>query len=193
MSLKENIDFVKKEISSEEKFLEGFVRAESFFKKYKKLIIVSVTVAVVAVIGLSVNSFISENNKIEANIAFNKILKNPNDKEALSVLESKNKNLHQLALYLKTTNEGKIAQTEVKYLKELSIYKKAIENKNVSLLNSVSMKSDFLLKEYALFNKALIQAENKKFDDAKNTLKLINADSKVNDLVVLLNHYLLSK
>ena len=193
MSLKENIDFVKKEISSEEKFLEGFVRAESFFKKFKKLIIVSVVVAIVAVIGLSVDSYVKENNKIEANIAFNKILNNPNDKEALSTLESKNKNLHQLALYLKTTNEGKIAQTELKYLKELSIYKKAIENKNVSDLNSVSMKSNFLLKEFALFNKALIQAENKNYDDAKNTLKLINADSKVNDLVVLLNHYLLSK
>ncbi len=35
MSLKENMDFVKEELNSEEKFLEGFVKLERFFKKYK--------------------------------------------------------------------------------------------------------------------------------------------------------------
>jgi hypothetical protein len=55
------------------------------------------------------------------------------------------------------------------------------------------MQKDFLLKEFALFNKALIFANNKKYVDAKETLKLIPQNSQVNNLVVLLNHYLLTK
>lgn len=33
MSLKENVEFVKKELDSEEKFLESFVKVERFYKK----------------------------------------------------------------------------------------------------------------------------------------------------------------
>ena len=50
MALKDNIDFVKNEISSEEKFLEGFVRSENFFNKYKTIIIAAVVVVIVAVV-----------------------------------------------------------------------------------------------------------------------------------------------
>lgn len=35
MSLKENVDFVKNELNSEEKFLESFVKIERFYKKIK--------------------------------------------------------------------------------------------------------------------------------------------------------------
>ena len=55
------------------------------------------------------------------------------------------------------------------------------------------MQNDFLLKEFAIFNKALILTNDGKYEEAKNLLKQIPQTSKVNDLSNLLNHYLLTK
>ena len=82
---------------------------------------------------------------------------------------------------------------QVKFLKELTSYEKALSNKNIEQLNTLSMNNDFLLKEFAIFNKALIQTNEGKYEDAKATLQLIPVDSKVNDLVNVLKHYLVTK
>ena len=47
MSIKENVDYVKTGLSSEEKFLESFVKGERFFKKYKTLIFAFVIIIIV--------------------------------------------------------------------------------------------------------------------------------------------------
>ncbi|AXX91264.1 hypothetical protein CPU12_12070 [Malaciobacter molluscorum LMG 25693] len=193
MSLKENVDFVKNELDSEEKFLESFVKLERFYKKYKILLIILLVVIIATFIGFNVKNYFDNQNKIKANIAFEKVLKNFNDKNAFKTLEESNKKLYQVALYLKAKDEGKTANVDVMFFDSLSKYKKALEDKNLSELNEVSMQRDFLLKEFALFNKALLEATNGKYNDAKATLKLIPKESKVNELVKILNHYLLTK
>lgn len=193
MSLKENVDFVKNELDSEEKFLESFVKLERFYKKYKLLLIVLLVVIIAAVIGLNVKNYFNGQNKIKANIAFEEVLKDFNNKDALKTLEDTNKKLYEVALYLKAKGEGKTADVDVMFFDTLSKYKKALEDKNLSQLNDVSMQRDFLLKEFALFNKALLEATNGKYSDAKATLKLIPKESKVYELVKILNHYLLTK
>jgi len=193
MSLKENVNYVKDELSSEEKFLEGFVKTERFYKKNKMLIIVAVVVAIGGLIGFYATKYFQEQNKLEANIAFNKFLENPKDINAMATLKEKNAQLFQVAEYLNANKEGKTVDVQIKYLKDLTQYQKALAAKNVNELNTVSMQNDFLLKEFAIFNKALIQADQGKFEDAKATLKLIPADSKVNDLVNVLKHYLVTK
>lgn len=55
------------------------------------------------------------------------------------------------------------------------------------------MQKEFLLKEFAIFNKALIEAKNGKYEEAKNTLKLVPTQSSAYELVKILNHYLLTK
>ena len=55
------------------------------------------------------------------------------------------------------------------------------------------MQGDFLLKEFALFNKALLLSNEGKYEDAKTVLKLIPQTSKAFELANLLNHYLLTK
>ncbi|WP_321313912.1 tetratricopeptide repeat protein [Halarcobacter sp.] len=193
MSLKDNVNYVKDEISSEEKFLESFVKVERFYKK-NKIVIISVVVIIIAlVIGFFVTKSIQESNKIEANIALNKVLDNPKDNEALNILKDKNKNLYEIAQYLNSKKEGKVIDVDVKFLKDLTAYQKALEENSAEKLNSVSMQNDFLLKEFAIFNKAVILTENGKYKEAKNTLKMIQSDSKVNDLVNILKHYLATK
>lgn len=193
MSIKENMNFVKEEISSEEKFLESFVKVERFYKKNKLLVLGLAGLIIFGGIGYYVNKNIQASNKLEANIAFNKILENPKDAKALATLKENNTQLFQVAQYIQAKKEGKTSDIQVKYLKELAAYQKALESKDLTQLNTVSMQNDFLLKEFAIFNKALLQAQNGKFADAKATLKLIPADSKANDLVKVLNHYLATK
>lgn len=193
MSLKEDLQSVKKEINTEEQFLEGFVKVERFFKQNKLIIIAAAVIIIVALIAVNVTDYLKEQNKLEANLAFNKVLDNPSDQTALATLKEKNSQLYDVALYLQAQKENKLPQSNVKFLKELSSYQKALEEKNVIALNSVSMQNDFLLKEFAIFNKALILTEEGKYKDAKDTLRLIPQTSKVYELVKLLNHYLLTK
>lgn len=193
MSLKENVDYVKSELNSEEKFIENFVRVERFYKKYKTLILAIIAIVIIAVIAFIVKQNIDEKNKLQANVAFEKFLKNNDDKDALETLKNSSKNLYDIALYLQAKKEGKSVDVNVPFLKELMTYQKALENNNVEQLNNVSMQNDFLLKEFAIFNKALLQANEGKYEEAKTSLKLIPETSKAYDLANLLNHYLATK
>lgn len=138
-------------------------------------------------------SYIKEDNNTKANIAFNKLMKSPKDLESIKILKEKNQKLYQIFQYLNAKEKNKDFDITLKYLKELSSYKKALNLQDINALSQISMKSNFLLKEFAIFNKALILTEQKKFNDAKLALKLIPKTSKVNDLAKMLNHYLLSK
>ena len=90
MSIKENVDYVKTELSSEEKFLENFVKSERFFKKYKTLIFGIIAATIIGFVVVFVKNILDESNKLEANIAFKKVLENSNDSQALATLKNKN-------------------------------------------------------------------------------------------------------
>jgi len=141
----------------------------------------------------SILGYLDEKSKAEANTAFNKILENPNDAEALEVLKAKNEYLYEIATYMKAKQEGKIEQINVAYLKELTSYEKALDSSDITAISSLSLNSEFLLKENAIFNKALLEAKNGNYKSAKETLAQIPENSKLNDLVILLKHYLASK
>lgn len=189
MSLKENIDYVKKEISTEESFMENFFKIEKFYKKYKSAIIIIISVAIIGTIGYYISSYMSLQNKIEANKAFNQLLENPNNKDALVILKEKNKTLYDIALFMQDSS----AATEVEFLKELSLYSQAIKEQNVTKLTTVTQNQDFLLKDFALFNKALILVQKQQYKEAKESLKQIPQNSNLNVLVKMLEHYLLTK
>ena len=193
MSIKENVDYVKTGLSSEEKFLESFVKSERFFKKYKTLIFAFVIIIIVGIIGFFIKENLAQSNKLKANIAFNQVLENSNNAQALATLKDKNPQLYDIALYLQAKKEAKVAQISVPLLKELSKYQTALANKNISELDNLSMQNDFLLKEFAIFNKALLLTNEGKFNEAKTTLALIPETSKAFELAKLLNHYLLTK
>ena len=193
MSIKENVDYVKTGLSSEEKFLESFVKSERFFKKYKTLIFAFVIIIIVGIIGFFIKENLAQSNKLKANIAFNQVLENSNNAQALATLKDKNPQLYDIALYLQAKKEAKVAQISVPLLKELSKYQTALANKNISELDNLSMQNDFLLKEFAIFNKALLLTNEGKFNEAKTTLALIPQTSKAFELAKFLNHYLITK
>jgi len=189
MSVKENVDFIKKEIDSEETFLESFFKLEKFYKKNKKALISIVSIVVLGFIGNSIYTYMQEQSKLEANRLLNKVLYNPNDTASLEQLKTKNKTLYNLALFKKDNT----ASVDVEFLKELAIYNKAIKENNINELATISSNQQFILKDFAIFNQALLQAQNKDYTSARETLKLIPISSEVSKLSKILEHFLLTK
>ncbi|PIF03817.1 MAG: hypothetical protein CSA86_04755 [Arcobacter sp.] len=189
MSLKEDVNYIKKEISAEESYIESVFKIEKTWKKYKTSIIAVTSVVVIAVVAFYISAYFIEQNKIEANTAFNTLLKNPNDKKASAILQAKNPELYQLLQY-KANNT---TTTDIEFFKELALYAKAIEEQNINKINEVTQKQNFILKNFALFNKALLETKEAKYNDAKETLKLIDAKSEVMPMVKMLQHFLLTK
>ena len=192
MSIKDDVNYIKNELSSEEKFLESFVKTERFFKKYKKLIVVLIILAIVGSVVFLVKTKLDEKNLYEANIALSNFLENGNQ-NSLNQLKEKNRDLYEIALYLDAKNEFKNADINLKYLKELLDFQVALLNSNQSELDLVSKKADFLLKDYAIFNQALILVNNQKYAEAREILGKISQDSRAFELATLLKHYLVTK
>jgi tetratricopeptide (TPR) repeat protein len=191
MSLKENVDYIKEEISNEEKFFESFFKVEKFYKKYKFIIIALVVLVLGYFITTNILSYVKEQNAIAANKAYNTLLQDPKNKEAMDILKEKNKTLFNIAMY--KINKDNTADVDVIYLDNIAKFNKAVANNDIEQLNKLILDPTFVLKDYALFNKALILANNKEYKKAKQTLKDISKDSQVNTLADLLRHYLLTK
>ena len=192
MSIKDDVNYIKNELSSEEKFLESFVKTDRFFKKYKKLIFGLIILAIVGSVVFLVKTKLDEKNLYEANIALSNFLENGNQ-NSLDELKEKNRDLYEIALYLDAKNEFKNADINLKYLKELLDFQVALLNSNQSELDLVSKKADFLLKDYAIFNQALILVNNQKYAEAREILGKISQDSRAFELATLLKHYLVTK
>jgi len=127
MSIKEDVNYVKNELSSEEKFLENFVKGERFFKKYKTLIFGFIVIIIIGSIGTIIKKNIDEANKFDANIALNKFLES-GDEKALTTLKDKNEELYEVALYLQAKKENKSVEINIPLLKELLKFQIATTN-----------------------------------------------------------------
>jgi hypothetical protein len=191
MSLKENVDQIKNGISSEERFFESFVKVERFYKKYKLIIIISVIVMVGYVVTSSIVSYNKEQDKISANKAYSALLLAKDVSVNTAILKEKNQELLDIFLYTSSSDNTK--EVKAQYLKEIALFNKAIKNNDIKALDLLILNPEFILKDFAQFNKALIQSNKNDFKSAKETLELIPKTAIVTPLVLMLKHYLLTK
>jgi len=198
LSIKEDLKAVKEELNTEEQFLEGLIRAERFYKKYKKPIIAVVVIAVIAFIGFSVKTYIHESNLKAANEAYLKLIKNPNDADAAKTLKDKNINLYyayRLQVASKK-NDIKIFKdiknsAKDKYLVDLASYQIASLSKKSDKLNDyIDNSKAGLLKNFALLEDAYLLLKQKKKDQAKIKLSSIEVDSPLENIAKNLEHYI---
>ncbi len=191
MSLKENINYIKEEVSNEDKIFESFFKLEKFYKKYKFIIIASIISILSYVITVNVLSYLKEQSDIKANIAYNKVLLNNKDDKSLQILKEENKVLFDIATY-KNSNDNTL-QNDVLYLKQIALFNKAIKEKDIKTIDSLIIDSNFLLRDYAIFNKALLLIDDKNYIKAKKTLEQIANTSEIKQASDLLKHFLLTK
>ena len=190
MSLKDNVDYIKEELSSEEKFLESSLRVEKFYKKYKFIIFGIIGISILFFVVTSVMDYSAKNTKIKANIAYESVLENPKDITTLNELKSLNEKLYEIALY-KTNQEN--TKVNVIYLKDLQAYKEAVKKNDIIAIDTLIASQDFLLKDFALLTKSLMLIEKQDYAKAKQVLKMVPDDSQVAQLVTMIQHFLITK
>jgi hypothetical protein len=175
---------IKEEIKKDEELLIQVFKLEKFVRKYKNIIIAFFVIVILGVAGKSLYDYYKTQKLIKENLALEKLLSNPNDKEALNTLKE-NKALYDLYL-LKKGQYSKISTPE---LESFKAFEEAMESGDVKLLEEyVNNPKYFVLKDMARL--ALIRAyllDNKR-DKAKIVAEEIT-DKKVKDLAVYLLHY----
>ena len=183
MALKENIEAVKKEIGTEEQFLEGLIKSERFFKRYKKRIISVVVVAVLTGGTYATMSVLSENRLQASNEAYNKLLKNPSDDAAKMVLKNKNERLYNFYRFQQALESNDVAT-----LKELAEYKKDPVISDLASYQLSGTKSELLVGFIALQEGyKLLQVD--KIKEAKLKFAQIDLNSPLKNISNNLEHY----
>ncbi len=182
MALKENIQAIKEEISTEEQFLENLIKGERFFKKYKLVIIGVIALAIVTSVGYSMNEYFKEKNLILTNKAYENLLKNPKDNDALETLKE-NKKLYLAYKFLqasksKNTQELKnLLNSEIDpILKDIAQYD--LNDDSSELYTNIN----YLVKGYELL-------KQNKIKEAKESFNQIPINSNLHQIVTKLNHY----
>jgi len=195
LGLKENMNAIKKELSTEEQFLESVIKAEGFFKKYKKLLIIVAVLVIALSLAYVFYQSTQKSNLDESNRAFVALQSDPTNKTAIETLKSKNPRLYQLFLFsseVKSNDPVKLqslkSQITDPILKDLLTYQEAsLLEKD---LRDYSMKKDALLKDLASLESVYLLLEEGKSKEAATILAQIPANSALNEIVQSLKHYM---
>lgn len=192
MSLKDNINMVKDELSSEEKFFEKAVLTERFIKKYRKLMIAS-AVVVVLFIGANVAYEINKNSKIrDANIALSKLFLNPKDSAASNDLKSLSPELYEVWNFSQAVANKdleamkKLENSKTPIVGDLAKYEAA---NSASSLDEYASAQGAIFKDLALVRSAIILMNENRIEEAHNKLLKISKESPLNKTAKALLHY----
>ncbi|BAF70282.1 tetratricopeptide repeat protein [Nitratiruptor sp. SB155-2] len=194
MGTKENIDFIKQELSNEEKLLESVIRLEKWYKKYSKVIISSVVLALLAGVGYSLYEWKKQGDLEESNIAYLKLLNNPKDSSSLQILQNKNPKLYMLYLYQKGVSSNSVKDLEAvknggdTILSDLASYHIAVIKKDQKALQEYANK-DTILQEYAILDRGYTLLAQNNIKGAHAVLDDIKQNSQAYLYAKMLKHY----
>ncbi|MCX6062264.1 MAG: hypothetical protein NT103_08465 [Campylobacterales bacterium] len=195
MNLKENMQALKDELNSEEKFFESAVRTERFVKKYQKPMIASVIVLLLGLGGSVAYQMIHDAKVERANTALNTLLMNPMDQNALKELSSQGGPLYELYSLSKALrdNDLKTLQTlkgaSSFEVADIASYESAVLSKDDKALDAYSKKQGSIYHELAVIELAVLSIQQGDSKAAHTSLALIKEDSAVYPLAQMLSHY----
>ena len=186
MSIQDDVKYVKRELSGDEKVLESAFKLETLYKKYKYVVWGVAAAVLFFFIAQAVMTSMKESRLEDANAAFIILQEKPDDAAALKTLEAKNPALFELYSFSKAAKAK-----DVKALQSLSSNKNEIiadaSRYTAAVLEKKPVDSK-LYKDLALFNEAYlaIKAGDKK--TAKAKLELIDDRTALEMFTKLLEH-----
>jgi hypothetical protein len=194
LSLKENIEAIKEELTAEEKFLESVIKTESFYKKNKKLIISIALAVLVGVIGSMGYNYLKEQKRLKSNELYLSLIQKADDSKKAE-LKSLNPKLYELYTMQVALKSGDVAtlkslQSSISYpiLKDLLTYQIAsLEGKE---LLKYAGNSEAILKDFANLDAAYIELKNNNHQKAQDILSFITPTSTMYQIAQSLKHYL---
>ncbi|WP_151900599.1 hypothetical protein [Sulfurimonas hydrogeniphila] len=195
MSLKENIEMVKEELTSEEKFFEKAVVTEKFVKKYKKAMIGSVVAIALFVAGDIAYNINKQHTLEAANQALLTLQKNPKDEATLATLATLSPNLHDLWVYSRAVVSKNIKELEklqnsqALLLGDLSSYEVAQNLQDSNKLEEYTEKQDAIYRDLAQVQLAILLMHDKKIEEAHSKLSMISVNSPLAQVSRALMHY----
>jgi hypothetical protein len=195
LNLKENINMVKEELNSEEKFFEKAVITEKFVKKYRNLIIGSVVVVISVVLANIIYEINSANKITAANYALDRLQEDDKNSTASAELKTLSPELYDVWRFSQA-----MANKDLSILKELqnskallisdmAKYELAQNEQSVKMLDSYALTQDAIFKDLALIQSAIILMNENKIDEAREKLSNISNSSSLTELSKALMHY----
>ncbi len=186
MSIKDDVSYVKKELSGDEKILESAFKIEELYKKYKFVIWGVVAALILTFAGKTGMDAMHEAKLADANKAFLTLQTKADDTEALQTLKAKNPALFELFSYAQA-----VKNKDIKALNSLAGSSNAVIADSskyvVATLDNKSSDSK-LYKEMALLEEAYLAIKAGDIKSAKAKLELIDERSSLATLASLLNH-----
>jgi len=176
---------VKEELKQDEELLVKVFKLEKFVKKYKKHLIIGFSALAILFVGYEINSYLKYQKMVKENEALNRLLSNPNDKEALKIVKE-NPNLYSLYLLKK----GDFKDMNSPYLKEIKAYEMAMKKGDIKSLEAYLLNPNYkILKNEVRLALIRLYLENNQRQKALNIYKDIDENSKFKELARYLIHY----
>lgn len=196
MSVKNNLDFIKNEFSSDEKIIENAFRLEILYKRYKHIVWGILGVVAILVLFMGAKSLIVESNSKKSSEILSSLLENPNDENLRASLKKSNENLYSLFLLKESLDNGNTADLQElgnaknEFVKYLANYHLGSFERDLEILE----KSDkYALGDLAKLESAYMMIQNNKITDAKNILNTIPKDSQLAEIAQILAHTTITK
>lgn len=182
MAIKDDLEYIKEGLNTQEQLLSSAIASERFFKKYKKSIYGAVILALLFVLFYSINSFLQNKNIKENNALYNALILDMNNSALADKLNKANPNLY--ALYaLQMAKNGELAPLQ-----------NALQNpKNDALLKEIlkaaNGENSTLLADYDALLAGFKLLKENKIAAAKLEFSKITENSSLKQLARNLEHY----
>ena len=186
VSIKDDVNYVKKELSGDEKVLESAFKLESLYKKYKFQLWGVAVALLLFFASQGVLDAMHQAKLVKANEAFLTLQNKSDDSNALQALKENNPALLELYQYAQA-----VKTEDVKVLESLSASSNSViadaSGYTVGVLAKKPVDSK-LYKEMALFEEAYIAILAGDIKLAKNKLALIDERSSLSVIAQFLKH-----
>jgi len=195
LSLKENIGMVKEELTAEEQFFEKAVVTEKFIKKYKNAMIGAVAAIVIVVGGNIIYNLNQQSRLKEVNETLLTLEATPQNKEALSALESLSPTLYDVWRYSQAVAKedvkslSALQNSKVPLIGGLASYEAAQNQQDKAKLEAYAQTQGAIYRDLAQVELALILMNENKISDAHEKLAMISMNSPLYTVAKALMHY----
>ncbi len=186
VSIKDDVNYVKRELSGDEKVLESAFKLESLYKKYKFQLWGVIVVLIVFFGGQAVMSALHEAKLEKANEAFLTLQNNSEDANALKVLQENNPALLELYTYAQAAKKEDIKALESLRASSNRVIADA-SGYTAGVLNKKPVDSK-LYKEMVVLEEAYLAILAGDVKTAQNKLELIDDRSSLSVIREFLMH-----
>lgn len=195
MSLKENMEAIKEELSSEEKFFENAIKTERFIKKYRKPLILGTSALIIVTISTIAYQMFMDSKRDKANEALNHLLMNPADSEAKKALMENNGDLYDVWRLSQAVAKGdpkalgELHGSKAYGVADIASYELAAIEKDPVKLESYTKMQGALYKDLAVIEEALMMIRDGKVSQAQQNLQTIQENSPLYQIAQMVQHY----